>query len=178
MQLRLSLKQVRGADSVTYRVAWWRYRVLEILVAICCLAAILYLRDKWVESVRADVSPAAWLSINDIYIPDHAVGDAPEITFDRTIKEEFQGYWIVEVQKRDAEGNFHLVCTANGIRNYDPAYVIPNKSVGWKVFAGGQCAGLSSGEFRVRVTWIMRKPGWPEKTLVKYSNVFSIRPAS
>lgn len=159
------------------RFVWWRFRIAELSVAICLLAAILYLRDNVQARWRSDVAPGAWLTINDIYVPDHAVNEVPEITFDRTIKAEFQGYWIVEVQRQDEDANFRLICTANGVRNYDPAYAIPNKTVGWQAFAAGQCQGLPAGEYRVRVTWIMRKPGWPEKTLVAYSNVFRIRRA-
>lgn len=163
---------------MTKIVKTFGYRVLEIAVAICALAAILYISDKVQQRWRASVSPTAWFTVNDIYVPDHPAGTSPQITLDRTVKESFQAYWIVEIQRRDGDNNFQLVCTANGVRAYDPETMRGQRTLDWSKFANGRCRTLAPGSYRVRLTLIMKRPDWPEKTIIAYSNTFRVEARS
>ena len=148
---------------------WWRYRASEFVVAICFVAATLYLIDNATQRMRAAVAPGAWLAVNDIHVPDFFENEDPSVIFDRIVREPFQAFWTVEVQQQDMLNNFTLTCTASGARAFEPGVPVPTR------FVSDLCGKLKPGYYRIRVTWMMRKPGWPEKTVVAYSNVFRVR---
>lgn len=153
------------------RFQWWRYRLTEVAVSICVLAAVSYIMSNvQQQQQRAAVSPAAWLVVNDIHVPDFAENEDPPVRLDRMVREQFQAFWTVEVQAQDAFNNFTLACTASGVRAFEPGSPAPMRVV------SDLCGALHPGNYRVRISWIMRKPGWPEKTVVAYSNVFRVRP--
>lgn len=148
---------------------WWRYRALELAVAVCLLAAILYVKDNVQQQQRDAVAASSWLVVNDIHVPDFLENEDPEIRFDRVVRESFQAFWTVEVQRRDAFNNFSLSCTASGVRAFEPGSPAPTRVV------SDLCGKLKPGDYRIRIAWLMRRPGWPEKTVVAYSNVFRVR---
>lgn len=153
---------------------WWRYRAVEAVLALLLVIAILWAVDNWQARSRAAVAASTWFTINDVYVPDHAAGDNPEMTYDRSIKEAFQGFWVVEVQRRAADGSFVLECSGSGVNDYEPQDYIPNNLVRWDWFIGKSCAALPAGVYRIRASWTLRKPGWPEKQVVTYSNIFRV----
>jgi hypothetical protein len=154
--------------------SWWRYRAAECAVALVMVAAAVYLIDNIQARQRAGVAAQNWLTVNDIYVPDHEAGSNPEITYDRTIKEPFQGFWVVEVQRRAADGTFVLECSGSGINDYEPQDYIPNNIVRWSWFIGKSCSDIPAGTYRIRASWTLRRAGWPEKQLVAYSNIFRV----
>lgn len=159
-----------------FNKTWARYRALEITVALSFTAAVFTIFGNAQDQSRRAVAPGSWFQVNDIFVPDMKAGDNPVMTYDRTIKENFRGFWITEVQRRDAGGAFTLECSGRGINDYEPQDYIPANQVRWKWYIGTDCGVLPAGQYRLRSSWIMRRPGWPEKNTVKYSNLFTIRP--
>jgi hypothetical protein len=160
---------------VKYSVTWWRFRALEVAVGLAVTAAAFSLISNIDDQRRISVAPGAWFQVNDIFVPDMRAGEDPVMVYDRTIKEEFRGFWVTEVQRRDAGGSFVLECTGSGINDYEPQDYIPNNAVRYSWYIGAKCADLPPGQYRLRSSWIMRRPGWPDKNLVAYSNLFTVR---
>lgn len=153
---------------------WWRYRALELAVALLLSISVMYLIENISDRRKAAVAATNWFTINKIFVPNHAAGSNPIITYDRTIKIPFRGFWVIEVQRRADDGSFTLECSGSGINDYDPADYIPNNQVRWAWFMD-RCENVTPGAYRLRASWIMRKPSWPDKQLVAYSNVFNVQ---
>lgn len=155
-----------------------KYRVAEIFVALGIVAILFPLIDRVKLMQRYNVPASAWLSVNSIYVPDFVSGTNPMMTYDRRIIEEFQGFWVVEVQQHDgATGAFVLRCSGSGVNDYEPGDYIPENVVTWSWFIGKPCTELPPGDYRLRTSWILKRPAWPEKQVVAYSNMFKVLPA-
>ena len=145
-------------------------------MALTMLISTLYLTDYIRHRQRADVPAANWFTVNDIYVPDFAVGENPTITYDRTIKEPFRGFWVIEVERFLDDGKSVLECTGSGVNDYEVTDYLPKNSVSFEWFIGRRCDALPPGNYRLRGSWKMKRPDWPDKQVVRYSNVFQITP--
>lgn len=153
----------------------WRFRVIEATVALVIVAAAFTVFNYVQARNRDSVAPSSWFEVNDIFVPDMRAGEDPVITYDRTAKVEFRGFWVTEVQRRDVGGAWVLECSGSGINDYEPADFIPGNQVRWSWYIGDKCATIPPGQYRLRSSWLMRRPGWPEKATVAYSNTFTVR---
>jgi hypothetical protein len=154
--------------------AWWRFRILEFAVALVILMSVLYLSDYIRMRQRADVPAANWFTVNDIYVPDFKLGENPTMTYDRSIKEPFRGFWVIELERFQDDGKTVLECTGSGVNDYEVADFLPRNSVTFEWFIGRKCPSLSPGNYRMRGSWKMKRDGWPDKQIIRYSNVFKI----
>lgn len=138
------------------------------------VAAVIQISTK--ETLRQrDLLPAeSWFVVNEVYVPDFRAGENPSLIYNRTIREDFTGFWIVEVQRKQPDGLWATACSGNGISEYDKTEVIPNNTVTWEWFIGRPCPP-TPGVHRLRVTYTMKRPGWPEKRLFTTSNEFRVR---
>lgn len=155
------------------RRSWVFYRAAELMIALTIVAATLYIVDNVRQRSRMSVAASTWFTVPDIFVPDHNVGENPEIRYERSIKEPFQGFWVVEVQRQEGDA-FVLECSGSGVNDYEPADYIPNDMVRWSWFIAKSCLEVPPGKYRLRASWVLRRDGWPEKTVVKYSNLFTV----
>ena len=154
---------------------WWKFRAMELTVALVAVCVWFFLADLRDQRSKANIASGTWFTVNKIFVPDMRVGDNPVITYDRKIREKFRGFWVTEVQRRDHSGAFILECTGSGINDYDPEDFIPNNEVRWEWYVGEKCGRMQPGEYRIRTTWTMRRPDWPDKQVTAYSNLFRVR---
>lgn len=157
-----------------FNAKWWRFRVTELAVALVILTSAIYLSDYIQQRQRADVPAANWFTVNDIFIPDHKLGSNPAVTYDRTIKEPFRGFWVIELERFLADGRTVLECSGSGVNDYEIADYIPENSVSFEWFIGRRCDAIPPGKYRIRGSWKMKRDEWPDKQIIKYSNVFEI----
>lgn len=161
------------------RIGNIKFRVFEFSAAAVLAVGLIHLADRAQEENRKAMPASAWFEINSVFVPDFDYGTNPTLTYDRAIKEPFRGFWVVEVQQRDpGTGGFVLRCSGSGINDYEPQDYIPENLVTWNWFIGGRCPDLPPGSYRIRISWVLKKPNWPEKQTVAYSNLFTIRPRS
>lgn len=153
---------------------------LEFVVAIIAVVLLVYfslgaqqqsLEDEY--RARLAVPPEAWFDVYQIDVPNHASGSNPTIIYDRLIKEEFTTLWVVEVRQQQTDGSWFSVCSGSATNDYDVVETIPESGVTWKWFIQRECA-VPPGTYQLRVSWTMRRPEWPTKRLVRYSNVFEV----
>ena len=154
-----------------------KFRLAEVAVALLIVSLIFPLIDRVQLMRRYQVPASQWIAVNSIYVPDFAAGSDPLMTYDRRIIEEFQGFWVVEVQQHDpASGAFILRCSGSGVNDYEPQDYIPENVVSWSWFIGKPCNDLPPGDYRLRTSWVLKRPDWPEKQIVAYSNMFKVLP--
>lgn len=153
--------------------SWWRQRLAELAVAIVIAIGIIYFSTMAVQQYRATIPPNAWIAISEIFVPDHKVGEDPLIIYDRTIRQDFTGMWVVEVQKEEPGALFSPVCVGTGVTNYSTDVVLPERRVALSWYVGKNC-NLGPGRYRLRSTWTIQMPDWPEKKSTNTSNIFTV----
>lgn len=158
-----------------FSYTWLRYRFVELAVASVIMASALYVTDYIQQRSRADVPAANWFTVNDIYIPDFKLGENPVMTYDRTIKEPFRGFWVIELERFLPDGRTVLECSGSGVNDYEVTDYIPENSVSFEWFIGKRCDLIPAGKYRIRGSWKMKRDGWPDKQVIRYSNLFTIR---
>lgn len=156
---------------------WWRQKFTEAAVAIILAIGIIYFSTLATQQYRATVPPNAWIAINELFVPDHAEGENPMMIYDRTIRQNFSGMWVVEVQRQEEEALFSPVCVGSGATNYSVDVVLPERRVALDWFIGKRC-NMTPGSYRLRATWTIQIPDWPEKKITSTSNIFTVLPAT
>lgn len=161
---------------MTRRADFWRWRMVEATIALVLLYLVIQLTGVITLRLRADVPADNWLTVNAIFVPDFKAGENPTVTYDRVVKEPFRGFWVIEVERQIEDGKFKVECSGSGINDYEVADYIPQNEVEWEWLIGHKCEHLPAGSYRLRGSWKMRRTDWPDKSVVKYSNLFQITP--
>lgn len=152
---------------------WWRARALELGIAIVIAGGVIEV-SRAIQQQRMELVPASsWLRVNEVYVPNHTTVENPQIIYDRVVLTEFEGFWIVELQKRAGGGLWATVCSGSGVNAYDPTEIIEKNLVSWETFVGHPCPRVA-GDYRLRVTYTLTRPGWPPKRVLALSNDFTV----
>lgn len=148
-------------------------RLIEFAAAFVSAALIILFSQFVADKQRALTPASAWFQINEIFVPDHKVGDDAAILYDVVVLDEFESFRIVEVQRQSPAGVWASVCAAATVEVKDPRTLIENKTVSWQWLTGDSCA-LTPNVYRLRVTFAMSRPGWPAKRAFTLSNTFTV----
>lgn len=154
-------------------LAWWKLRIVETVIAVFVASCLIVVAGVVADRQRTAVPAAAWLRVNEIYVPDHPVGSNPAMIYDRIVGDEFEGFWIVEVQRQTYTGLWTTTCSGSGVSNYSPGKIIENNTVSWEWFVGDACP-VPTGHYRLRATYTLSKFGWPAKRVFALSNEFRV----
>lgn len=160
-------------------IRWLLLRVAELLAAVVLVYFLTsYLTRQ--EHARFDAIPATeWFEVIEIYVPDHEEGANPRVVYDRVIKEDFQGFWLAEVQRRDdtaARPGFFAACSGSGSNSYETTDWLDPDLVTWEWFLGRPCK-VAPGTYRIVVTYDMKLPGGNRvKRYRALSNIFHVYP--
>lgn len=152
---------------------WFKHRIAEAALAAFVVFLIVQFKDQ-IDARQRDALPAsAWFQVNEIFVPDFRVGENPEMIYDRTVREDFRGFFVVEVQQQQSNGLWFAACSGSGASDYEQTDVIPDRTVEFSWFVNRDC-NINPGTYRLRVSWDMRRVGWPTKTTVALSNIFEV----
>lgn len=80
--------------------SWWRARLGETAAAVVIAFVVIQLSHEVADRQKALMPPSAWFVVNEIYVPDHVAGENPDIIYDREIRENFDAFWIAEIQRK------------------------------------------------------------------------------
>jgi hypothetical protein len=154
---------------------FWRTRLLELAVAVVLTIGVIYFSNTFTIQYRKSVVPSAWFVVNELFVPDHRVGENPDMLYDRLVRQPFTGFRVVEVQREEPGGLFSATCQGSGLSTYDTDDFNFANKVKWNWFVGDDCR-VEPGRYRLRVRWTIRAEGWPEKQVVSTSNIFEVKP--
>lgn len=121
------------------------------------------------------LAPASdWMEVWSVKVYDTRAGVPPVMLVDRRIKQAFDGYWVTDIERKQAEGAFEQVCSAHGSAAYTPDNVPPHMlTLDWWT-APVDCTPREPGRYRVDTIWTIELPGGLTKTLRRTSNVFNV----
>lgn len=127
------------------------------------------------QKAAHEAAPATdWFTVREVNIPNFVEGQNPIIVYDRTIKKDFFGTFVVEIHKAEPGVNY-AVCSNSASRTYK-AGEKPPETVDLKWFVDRDC-GLKSGQYVAETTWKIEAEGYPDKEYSAVSNVFQVLPA-
>lgn len=152
---------------------WWKHRFFELLAALGMASFIIVISQAVAERQRDLVPALAWFQVNEVFVPDHEMGQDPVLVYDRNVLEPFEGFVITEVQRQADSGVWITVCSGTTIRSFDPGELIENNTVSWSWFIGNACE-VRPGAYRLRITYTMTRIGWPAKRTFVLSNQFVV----
>lgn len=161
---------------------WFKTRLAELVMAALVVFLVVQVRQQ-IEfraeqaeiADRQAVPASAWFQLNEIFIPDHRVGENPDMIYDRTVLENFRGFFVAELQRQQPDGLWFAACSGSGASDYETTDVIPDRTTTFFWFLNRECV-VAPGTYRVRVSWDMKRVDWPTKNLVAISNLFQITP--
>ena len=154
-------------------IVWWRTRFYELSAALAMASFVIVISQAVAERQKELVSASTWFQVNEVFIPDHPMGSDSVLVYDREVFEQFEAFVITEVQQQSENGIWITVCSGSKIGDANPRESIENNTVSWGWFIGNSCA-VMPGEYRLRVTYTMTRPGWPAKRIFVLSNRFNV----
>ena len=164
---------------------FWKNRLTELAFAGMISMAVIQTTDRLSQRERDILPPTAWFEVYEVFVPDFATGTNPTILYDRIIREEFRGFFVVEVQRQLPNGLWFADCSGSGIADYSPDDALPEgagvtlppqNNVTWDWFINRQGAPCrpEAGTYRLRISYELSRPNWPVKTTLTFSNIFQI----
>lgn len=144
-------------------------------MALAIVAVVIQLSGEIADRQKELLPASSWLVVNEVYVPDFETGSCPNILYDRAIQENFDAFWIVEVQSTKNDSLWTTELSGSGVKEYDPAEVIPDNTVSWPWFTSTSC-DVRPGLYRLKTTYTMTRPGWPQKRIFVLSNEFRVHP--
>lgn len=120
-----------------------------------------------------------WFNVRQLEVTTITpVGTFPVIVFDRTVGQDFDANWTMEIQSVEGD-TFKTFCHAEGFKSYKKNEVLANQgeSIKWFINRFPDCAKVKDtiGRYRIVAKWKMdRGNSYYEYDLEKISNVFEI----
>lgn len=155
---------------------FWLSRATEVVTACLLFYVGLNLYEYREAVAKAEVPSEDWFEVSEIYVPDHVFGSNPDMLYDREIKVDHRGFWVVEVQQVMSGGEgglFQNACTGSGVNDYDLTDFLAEDTVTWQWFVGRPCR-VPPGTYRIQLTRDMMIPGQPIKKTRNFSNTFKV----
>lgn len=143
----------------------------EVGVALAVVWMMVQLFSVYRDFERESFPVTEFLQVVELRIPDHEVGDNPQIKYQRNILQPFRGFWVAEIQKRSGSG-VETICYGPGAANYDPNDRLPDDlRLEWIM---AKDCNVPAGEYRIEVGWDIIAEGYPLKQLSYFSNWFTV----
>lgn len=167
-----------------HKLLFWKDRLTELALAGLVTMAVIQTTDMLSQRERDILPPSAWFQVHEVFVPDFTEGENPMILYDRIIREEFRGFFVVEVQRQLENGLWFADCSGSGVNDYTPEDALPQAAdtpgnyvtLDWFINRAGSPCRPEPGEYRLRTSYELSRPNWPVKTTLNISNVFTITP--
>jgi hypothetical protein len=145
-------------------------RKAEIIAAVVMACFIALAAHVVADRQKSAVPVSAWLQTDEFYVANALPGQDPILSARFLVLDESEGFWVSEVQKLTVGTQWVPVCSFSGTTSMSPAFT-PEYS--WADVVKPSCA-LPSGQYRLRMTFVLARPGWQTKRLPVTSNGFSV----
>gem|GEM_PF-1259907 len=138
------------------------------------VAVVMTVGYGYYDDLAKKNTPASdFFTVRQVSIPDFSEGQNPVIVYDRTVKKDFFGTFVVEIHRAE-EGVNYAVCSNSASRTYRLGEK-PPETVDLKWFIDREC-GLLPGQYVAETTWKIEAEGYPTKEYSAVSNVFKVFP--
>lgn len=143
----------------------------EIIVAAVMASAIALAAHVVADRQRTAVPVSAWIQTDEFYVSDTIPGGRAAVSARFLIFSEAETFWVSEVQRLNSNDGWEAVCSYSGRDKLIPAFA---KELSWDDLVEPTCA-LAPGQYRLRLTFVLARPGWEPKRLPVTSNNFEVK---
>ena len=119
---------------------------------------------------KAAVPVSSWFQTDEFFVADAASGANPTLSARFLVLDEFEYFWVSEVQRLAGDTRWITVCSSAGQAVAQPAM---SQEFSWRDVTAPSCA-LPPGQYRLKMTFVLARPGWQPKRLPVTSNSFSV----
>jgi len=144
-----------------------------IMVMGVLLPGALYLYE-------ARMPGTAWFEVHDIVVNDAVEGEIPTANIDRTVHQSVYTERHATIYRLDPARGWYHWCQRTTMRDYRTGQVLPPTQITLEFWLdippSPTCPDLVPGEYILTVTWLLHPEGFPDKTVRKESNVFTVVP--
>lgn len=126
----------------------------EIPAMLALALLVLFTVDRSIQYRRENAPTSEYFEVHQVVVPDFIEGEDPVITYDRTIRKPFRGYFSAEVQRNGTLSAVHG-CTGSSWVNYSPEKKLPpgGLTLSWFLWKEpGECQ-LKEGAYRLYACW-------------------------
>jgi hypothetical protein len=165
-------KMTKTQKAISETTSKWKEAILGICVALILILSL----DNLHRFARERASADNFFEVSRIYVPDFVVGENPIMIYDYAIKEDFHGFYYVEIFNIREDGRMILACRGNGSKLYKTNTIIRDpKETDLDWFSNNECSKyLVEGKYQIFTSWIIMRDEYPSKTTFKMSNVFEV----
>lgn len=143
----------------------------EFIMAFVMASAIAFAAHVVADRQRNAVPVSAWLQSDEFYVSDTIPGARAAVSARFLVFSESETFWVSEVQKLNDNDGWASVCSYTGQDDLIPAFA---KELTWDDLVEPSCV-LTPGQYRLRVTFVLARPGWEPKRLPVTSNNFEVK---
>lgn len=141
-------------------------------LAAFLIAVAITLGWYWQQQYELAAAPYyEWFQVRTIDVASTPQGVDPVVVYDREIRKEFDGEWIVEVVRTNDK---FTICTGSGKNHYEPKDKLPDAGVTLSWLVGKDCK-LPKGQYVLQVFYNIMPEGYPTKKLRIISNIFEVK---
>ena len=152
-----------GKPSLSVREGQW-----AVIVALVW-GAILF------AGLAGNLIPTQnWFDVQRVEVFDTVAGTPPIMDVERIIRQPFVADWLVEVERREPDLGFVIMCAAKGETAYNTDAELPAPlTLDWWTYPT-TCA-LSAGVYRVETTWTLDLGFAGRRVIRVLSNTFDVK---
>jgi hypothetical protein len=144
------------------------------LIGLFIATVVAVSSDRWAAWQNEAMPPDQFFSVKTLSIPNFIEGEDPLISYDRDIKKEFYGDWIVSIHQVKT-GEDYPICSGSGSNHYITGETLPKVGVTLDWFIGKSC-DLHAGQYTIQASWGIHGDSFSVKHYTHNSNIFTVLP--
>lgn len=145
-------------------------RKAEIIAAAVLAGVIALAAHVVADRQKSAVPVSAWIQTDEFYVSNSLPGQDPILSARFLVLDDSEGFWVSEVQRLTVGTQWEPVCSLSGVARMVPAFT---REYSWRDLVKPSCV-LSPGQYRLRMVFVLARPGWQPKRLPVTSNGFSV----
>lgn len=138
-------------------------------------AAVMWITTDVRQYIRDNAPVSDYFVVNQIGIPNFAVGENPKVLYDRVVMKEFSATFTAEIQ--DA-ATLQSVCASTKTVIYSPDKSLPKDgpTLSWLMYREPLPDCMPDvGTYRVQICWTIERLDDTPARMCATSNIFSVR---
>lgn len=145
--------------------------VVGIGIAVALMVSTEGIRQWWRNSEPIE----NWVDMRSVFVPDHVINQEALVVYDRDIKKPFIADWTVKAVPIDESPTF--ICEASGKKDYVAGDTnLPDAGITLEYIFRAHPCKWEPGDYLLKTTWIVKRPGYNDVLIRRNSNVFRVLP--
>lgn len=148
---------------------------VSAVIGIALALVLMFGTENLTQWHRNSLPIEDWVDVRSVFVPDHVVNQDALVVYDRDIKKPFIADWTVKAMPVEESPTF--ICEAAGKKDYVAGDKnLPDAGITLEYIFRAHPCKWEPGDYILKTTWIIKRPGYEDVVLRRNSNVFKILP--